>query len=110
MILDDISQAIGDTPLLRLSRFAPASRAEILAKLELLNPYSIKDRPVLFMLRAAEADGVQIRSADEFALRDGRAPHAVRISINAHVSLTSFENAMLRLRRLLDNPLEQISV
>lgn len=60
--------------------------------------------------RAAEANGVQIRSADEFALRDGRAPHAVRIAINAHVSLKRFEEAMLRLRALLDNPPEQISV
>jgi len=60
--------------------------------------------------RAAEAQGVQIRSADEFALRDGRAPHAVRIAVNAHVSLKSFEAAMQRLRCLLDNPPEQISV
>ncbi|QBF31711.1 PLP-dependent aminotransferase family protein [Thalassococcus sp. S3] len=60
--------------------------------------------------REAEAVGVQIRSADEFALRDGRAPHAVRIAMNAHVALSSFEEAMLRLRRLLDNPPEQISV
>ena len=60
--------------------------------------------------RAAEAAGVQIRSADEFALRHGRAPHAVRIAVNCHVSPASFENAMLRLRSLLDNPPEQISV
>jgi DNA-binding transcriptional MocR family regulator len=60
--------------------------------------------------RAAEANGVQIRSADEFALRDGRAPHAVRIAINAHVTLKEFEDAMQRLRTLLDNPPEQISV
>ena len=60
--------------------------------------------------RAAEAQGVQIRSADEFALRDGRAPHAVRIAVNAHVSLGSFDAAMQRLRCLLDNPPEQISV
>lgn len=60
--------------------------------------------------RAAEAQGVQIRSADEFALRDGRAPNAVRIAINGHVSLDAFEDAMLRLRALLDNPPEQISV
>jgi DNA-binding transcriptional MocR family regulator len=60
--------------------------------------------------RAAEAQGVQIRSADEFALRDGRAPHAVRIAMNGHVALSSFESAMQRLRDLLDNPLEQISV
>lgn len=59
--------------------------------------------------RAAEAEGIQIRSADEFALRDGRAPHAVRIAVNAHVSIGKFEDAMLRLRVLLDNPPEQIS-
>lgn len=60
--------------------------------------------------RAAEGEGVQIRSADEFALRDGRAPNAVRIAVNGHVSLKRFEEAMLRLRTLLDNPPEQISV
>jgi len=60
--------------------------------------------------RAAEAQGVQIRAADEFALRDGRAPHAVRIGVNAHVTLASFEAAMRRLRTLLDNPPERIAV
>ncbi|MGR3759302.1 aminotransferase-like domain-containing protein [Roseobacteraceae bacterium NS-SX3] len=60
--------------------------------------------------RAAEAQGVQVRSADEFALRDGRAPNAVRMAINAHVPLGRFEDAMLQLRALLDNPPEQISV
>lgn len=60
--------------------------------------------------RAAEAQGVQLRSADEFALRDGLAPHAVRIAVNGQVSLAVFEEAMQRLRRLLDNPPEQISV
>ncbi|WP_050602418.1 PLP-dependent aminotransferase family protein [Ruegeria sp. 6PALISEP08] len=60
--------------------------------------------------RAAEREGIQLRSADEFALRDGRAPNAVRIAVNGHVSLQRFENAMVRLRNLLDNPPEQISV
>ncbi|MFD2739353.1 PLP-dependent aminotransferase family protein [Sulfitobacter aestuarii] len=60
--------------------------------------------------RAAENQGVLIRSADEFALRDGRAPHAVRIAVNGQVGLRAFEAAMLRLRMLLDNPPEQISV
>ncbi len=60
--------------------------------------------------RAAEKAGVQIRSADEFALRDGRAPNAVRIAMNGHVPLATFEAAMLSLRSLLDNPPEQISV
>lgn len=57
MILDDLSQGIGRTPLLRLDRYLPDARATVLAKLELFNPYSIKDRAVLFMLRAAEAEG-----------------------------------------------------
>ncbi|MEM6656730.1 MAG: PLP-dependent aminotransferase family protein [Pseudomonadota bacterium] len=60
--------------------------------------------------RAAEREGIQLRSADEFALRDGRAPNAVRIAVNGHVSLEKFEDALLRLRTLLDNPPEQISV
>ena len=58
MILDDFSQAIGNTPLLRLSRFLPDAGCEVLAKLELLAPYSIKDRPALFMVREAEAAGL----------------------------------------------------
>ncbi len=58
MILEDLSQAIGNTPLLRLSRYAPGANAELLAKLELFNPYSIKDRPALFMLRDAEERGL----------------------------------------------------
>lgn len=60
--------------------------------------------------RAAEREGIQVRSADEFALRDGRAPNAVRIAMNGHVPLSAFEGAMQRLRALLDNPPEQISV
>ena len=54
MILDSIVDAVGNTPLLRLDRFAPGRN--LLAKLELFNPYSIKDRPVLEMIRAAEQD------------------------------------------------------
>lgn len=53
----DITEAIGSTPLLSLARYAPDLAGRLFAKLELLNPYSIKDRPVLFMLRAAVADG-----------------------------------------------------
>jgi cysteine synthase A len=58
MILDDMTQAIGRTPMLRLNRFLPGAKAEVLAKLELFNPYSIKDRPVLFMIRDAEERGI----------------------------------------------------
>ncbi|WP_299961853.1 PLP-dependent aminotransferase family protein [uncultured Roseobacter sp.] len=60
--------------------------------------------------QAAEAVGVQIRSSEEFVCREARAPHAVRMAVNAGVSIGSFEAAMVRLCQLLDNPPEQISV
>jgi len=61
-------------------------------------------------IQAAEAEGVRLRPAEDFVLRSARAPHAVRLSINAGVALDTFERAMQRLRRLLDNPPEQIAV
>ena len=55
-IYSDITDLIGGTPLLRLSRFAPGMN--LLAKLERQNPAgSAKDRVALSMLRAAEAEG-----------------------------------------------------
>ena len=55
-IYSDITELIGGTPLIRLSRFAPG--ASILAKLERQNPAgSAKDRVALSMLRMAEAEG-----------------------------------------------------
>lgn len=60
--------------------------------------------------RAAETRGVRVRPAEEFAARQAQSPHAVRMAINAGVSLSSFEAAMDRLRDLLDNPNDEISV
>ncbi|MBB3994543.1 DNA-binding transcriptional MocR family regulator [Sulfitobacter undariae] len=60
--------------------------------------------------RAAETRGVRVRASEEFAARNAQTPHAVRMAINAGVSLQSFEAAMLRLRELLDNPTEEIGV
>ena len=55
-IYSDITELIGGTPLVRLSRFAPGRG--VLAKLERQNPAgSAKDRVALSMLRAAEAEG-----------------------------------------------------
>ncbi len=59
---------------------------------------------------AAERAGIRLRSAEEFTLREGRAPHAVRISINGQIPLEQFEAAMTRLRNLLDDPPEEIAV
>jgi DNA-binding transcriptional MocR family regulator len=60
--------------------------------------------------RIAETRGVRVRAAEEFAVRHAQTPHSVRMAINAGVSLRSFEAAMARLRDLLDNPMDEISV
>ncbi|MGD8399135.1 MAG: cysteine synthase family protein, partial [Anaerolineae bacterium] len=57
MIVDSLTDLIGNTPMLRLNRLAAGLDAEILAKLELFNPYSLKDRPALYMIEAAERAG-----------------------------------------------------
>jgi cysteine synthase A len=57
-IYDGVAALIGRTPLVRLGRVRPAEGAEICGKLESRNPGgSVKDRPALAMLRAAEAAG-----------------------------------------------------
>ncbi len=60
--------------------------------------------------RAAEAEGVQLRSAEDFASRNTNTPHAVRFAVNAGLPLERFEAALMRLRDLLDNPPERIEV
>ncbi|MBK9797200.1 MAG: PLP-dependent cysteine synthase family protein [Holophagaceae bacterium] len=58
-VVDSVLDLVGNTPLLRLTRFAP--EFQIFSKLEYLNPGgSVKDRIGVGMIRAAEALG-QIR-------------------------------------------------
>lgn len=54
--------------------------------------------------RMAEAEGVLLRSADEYVLQDGHAPNAVRIAIAGGVPEERFQRAVDRLKRLLDAP------
>ncbi|MGH3623455.1 MAG: PLP-dependent cysteine synthase family protein [Sciscionella sp.] len=55
---DSLLDALGDTPLVGLPRLSPSADVRLWAKLEDRNPTgSIKDRPALRMVRAAEADG-----------------------------------------------------
>jgi cysteine synthase A len=57
IIANDFTDLIGKTPILELKRLFPESKARILAKLELFNPMSIKDRPVFNMIRTAMEEG-----------------------------------------------------
>ncbi|MCA9876903.1 MAG: pyridoxal-phosphate dependent enzyme, partial [Thermomicrobiales bacterium] len=58
-IAADATQLIGNTPLVRLSRFAPDTPGILVAKLESMSPgFSVKDRIGVAMLDDAEAKGL----------------------------------------------------
>ena len=57
-VADDITQLVGETPMLQLKRLVPAGSADVFAKLEYLNPGgSVKDRAAIGIIRRAEEDG-----------------------------------------------------
>lgn len=58
MAFATLDSLIGNSPLLRLQRINPHSRVTLLVKLEGNNPAgSVKDRPALHLIKAAEASG-----------------------------------------------------
>jgi cystathionine beta-synthase len=57
-VLDDISRAVGSTPMVRLRRVTRGVAATVLAKCEFMNPTgSVKDRIGLAMIEDAERSG-----------------------------------------------------
>ncbi|MEO0484390.1 MAG: cysteine synthase A [Pseudomonadota bacterium] len=57
-VYDDLPDAIGNTPLIKLKRASEETGATILGKAEFLNPgQSVKDRAALFIIRDAIARG-----------------------------------------------------
>jgi cysteine synthase A len=57
-VVDDITDLVGGTPVLRLKRLVPAGSADVFAKLEYLNPGgSVKDRAAIGIIRRAEKEG-----------------------------------------------------
>jgi cysteine synthase len=58
-IAEDVTQLIGNTPLVRLRRVTGNAPAQVVAKLESYNPaHSVKDRIGVAMIDAAERDGL----------------------------------------------------
>ena len=57
-VAEEITELVGETPVLHLRKIVPPNAADVFAKLEYLNPGgSIKDRAALGMIRRAEEDG-----------------------------------------------------
>ncbi|SDO71235.1 cysteine synthase A [Lutimaribacter pacificus] len=58
-IAQDLAQAIGNTPLIRLRKASEVTGCEILGKAEFMNPgQSVKDRAALFIIRDAVEKGL----------------------------------------------------
>jgi cystathionine beta-synthase len=63
-VVDSLIELIGRTPMVRLDRVGRDLPCHLLAKLEYFNPGgSVKDRPALEMLNAAEAEGLLKRGS-----------------------------------------------
>jgi len=57
-VAEEITELVGETPVLHLRKIVPPNTADVFAKLEYLNPGgSIKDRAALGMIQRAEEDG-----------------------------------------------------
>jgi cysteine synthase A len=57
-VAEEITELVGETPILHLRKIVPAGAGDVYAKLEYLNPGgSIKDRAALGMISKAERDG-----------------------------------------------------
>jgi cysteine synthase A len=57
-VADDITELVGETPMLQFTRLVPAGAADVFAKLEYLNPGgSVKDRAAIGIIKRSEAEG-----------------------------------------------------
>ncbi len=100
-----VADLVGNTPLLDLSVLSPHPGVRVLAKAEYLNPGgSVKDRPALFMIRAAEADG-RLRSGarilDATSGNTGIALAMLGAALGYPVTLCLPENASDERKKLL---------
>jgi cysteine synthase A len=56
-VAEDITQLVGETPILKLKRIVPPGSADVYAKLEYLNPGgSVKDRAAIGIIKRAEEE------------------------------------------------------
>jgi cysteine synthase A len=58
-VVESITELVGETPILKLTKLSPAGGAVVFAKLEYMNPGgSVKDRAAIGIIRRAEQQGI----------------------------------------------------
>jgi cysteine synthase A len=91
-VADDITDLVGQTPMLRLTRLCTPDMAEVFAKLEFLNPGgSVKDRAALGMILRAEQEGLIASGAQIFEATAGNTGVGLAlIGVNRGYKVTLF--------------------
>lgn len=124
--LTDITHAVLNDPRLPdvLAKTREAMAARVRLAVNHLGGHDVtwhEDVPLLWIslpggwrasrfVRQAQDRGVLLKSSEDFVPRDKRAPHSIRMAINAQIATGCFEAAVDKIRDLLDNPNEEITV
>ena len=104
-VFADITQTMGNTPLVRINRIVPPEHATVLAKCEFFNPLgSVKDRIGVAMIDAGERAGKITKSTHILEATSGNTGIALAFVAAARgykLTLTMPESMSLERRRLL---------
>lgn len=99
-VVEDITQLIGETPIVKLNRLPDKDSAEVYVKLENFNPSgSVKDRAALNMILEAEKAGLlkpgaAIHTALKVAKRLGKGKRVLALAPDTgerYLSTSAFE-------------------
>lgn len=119
LILDTSAELIASGEAERIRRLVVETVArQVECAVNHLGPWNIawrRDVPFIWLrlpqgwrgssfARACEMESIRIKPADEFALPDGSAPHAVRLSLNSNMGHERYERALGRLSQMLARP------